>query len=327
MANIRPPKDWNLPEREVTPERVFHSRRKFIKAVGIGTIGAAGLVYGLSTLAGNDAKLQSQFTTLKRLKAPRNGAYAVRRAITDELIAAKYNNFYEFSTRKGDVWELVEKFQTRPWQVEVTGMVEKPTTFDIDDLLNKMPIEERVYRFRCVEAWSMVVPWMGFPLKALLDRVRPLSSAKFVKLVTFLNPEVAPRQSPRLAFWSREPWPYTEGLRMDEAMNELTLLTVGMYGHIMGKQHGAPIRLITPWKYGYKSIKSIVRIELTDKQPATFWNTLAPNEYGFLSNVNPKVPHPRWSQASERVIGTGNRIRTLSYNGYAPQVATMYPKV
>ena len=173
----------------------------------------------------------------------------------------------------------------------------------------------------------MVVPWIGFTMKTLLDRVKPLSKAKYLRLTTFMDPEVAPRQNSKLSFFSREPWPYTEGLRLDEAMNELTLLTVGMYGHVLPKQHGAPIRLITPWKYGYKSIKSIVKIELTDKQPATFWNSLAPGEYGFLSNVNPKVPHPRWSQASERVIGTGNRQRTLDYNGYAAQVAGMYPKV
>ena len=327
MANIRPNKEWNLPEREATPEGVFHSRRKFIKAMGIGSIGAAGLIYGLNTMAGSDDKLQKQVASLRPLNAKRNNAYKVKRPITDELIASKYNNFYEFSTRKEDVWELIEKMKTRPWQVEVSGMVEKPTTFDIDDLLKKMPLEERVYRFRCVEAWSMVVPWTGFPMKALLDRVRPLSSAKFVRLTTLQDPEVMPRQSTKLSFWTREPWPYTEGLRLDEAMNELTLLTVGMYGHVMPKQHGAPIRLITPWKYGYKSIKSIVKIELVDKQPATFWNTLGPGEYGFLSNVNPKVPHPRWSQASERVIGTRNRIRTLSYNGYAAQVAGMYPKV
>ena len=325
----KPPsrKDWALPEREATLETAFHSRRKIIKAMGIGAVGAAGLIYGVSSLAGGNEELQKRAAALKRLNARRNGAYPVTRPITDEIVAAKYNNFYEFSTNKEDVWELMRKFKTEPWKVEVSGLVEKPATFDVDDLLKKMPLEERVYRFRCVEAWSMVVPWTGFPMKALLDRVRPLSKAKYVRLTTFMQPEVAPRQAAKLSFWTREPWPYTEGLRMDEAINELTLLTVGMYGHVLPKQHGAPIRLITPWKYGYKSIKSIVKIELTDKQPATFWNTLAPGEYGFLSNVNPRVPHPRWSQATERVIGTGNRQRTLPYNGYAAQVAGMYPKV
>ena len=327
MAKFPSKEEWALPEREVTPEKVFHSRRKFIKVMGIGAIGTAGLVYGVNSLAGSNTELKQQAASLKRLNVKRNGAYVVERPLTDELIALKYNNFYEFSTNKGDVWELVKKFKTDPWKLEVSGLVEKPTTFDMDDLMKMMPLEERVYRFRCVEAWSMVVPWTGFTLKSLLDRVKPLSKAKFVRLTTFMDPKVAPRQSSKMSFWSREPWPYTEGLRIDEAMNELALLTVGMYGHVLPKQHGAPIRLVTPWKYGYKSIKSIVKIELTDRQPATFWNTLAPGEYGFLSNVNPKVPHPRWSQASERVIGKGHRQPTLLYNGYAAQVAGLYPKV
>jgi sulfoxide reductase catalytic subunit YedY len=204
-------------------------------------------------------------------------------------------------------------------------LVHKPRSYDVDDLIKRMPLEERVYRFRCVEAWSMVVPWTGFPVKALLEEVQPMAGAKFVQMTTFLNPEVAPRQQ-ESRFGFGEPWPYTEGLTIAEATNELTLFVVGIYGHLLPKQHGAPIRLIVPWKYGFKSIKSIVKIELTEKQPATFWNTLVPSEYGFESNVNPRVPHPRWSQAFERVIGTGARIPTQLYNGYAAQVAQLYPR-
>ncbi len=327
MANIRIRRGWEIPERLATPEAAFHNRRAFLKAAGMGAIGAAGLLYGVESHARSRTRLKADLSGLKKLNAPRNEAFRVDRPLTDELVAARYNNFYEFTTGKEAVVTLVDKFRTEPWKVEVGGLVEKPRTFDIDDLLRKMSLEERVYRFRCVEAWSMVVPWTGFPLKALLSQVRPLSSAKFVRLTTFFEPEQAPRQIKRLAFWTREPWPYTEGLRMDEALNDLTLITVGSYGHILPKQHGAPVRAIVPWKYGYKSIKSIVKIELTAEQPKTFWNTLAPHEYGFLSNVNPKVPHPRWSQARERVIDTGERQPTLPYNGYAEQVANMYPKI
>ncbi len=208
--------------------------------------------------------------------------------------------------------------------MEVTGLVDKPRTFDVDDLLKRMPLEERVYRFRCVEAWSMVVPWVGFPLRELLKAVAPQSGAKYVTMTTFLRPEEARRQGLKSWFGPGEPWPYTEGLTIAEATHDLTLLTVGIYGQVLPKQFGAPIRLIVPWKYGFKNIKSIVRIELTDKQPETFWHTLVPHEYGFVSNVNPKVPHPRWSQAHERDIGTRTRKPTLPYNGYAEQVAHLY---
>jgi sulfoxide reductase catalytic subunit YedY len=198
-------------------------------------------------------------------------------------------------------------------------MVEKPMTLDVDDLVKQMPLEERLYRLRCVEAWAMVVPWIGFPMKALLEKVQPTADAKYVRMLTFLDQDMAPQQNN-----ARLPWPYYEGLTLAEAMNDLTLLTVGIYGHILPPQHGAPIRLIVPWKYGFKSIKSIVSIELTDQKPRTFWNTLAPREYGFEANVNPNVPHPRWSQASERMIGTGERLPTVIYNGYGSSVAHLY---
>ena len=328
MANIHLKRGWELPERLVPPESVYFNRRNFIKSLGMATIGAAGLVYGSDVQGASVSELKTNLSKLPPLNVPRNEAYqkVEGRTMTKEILAATFNNFFEFSTRK-KVWPLVHTLETSPWTVEVTGLVEKPRTFDVDDLLKSMPLEERVYRLRCVEAWSIVVPWIGFPFSALLKKVKPLSSAKFVKMSTFFRPDQAPRQKPKLSFFSKEPWPYTEGLTMAEAMNELTLITMGIYGHILPKQHGAPIRLITPWKYGFKSIKSIVKIELTAEQPPTFWNTVVPSEYGFYSNVEPNVPHARWSQARERVVGQRGRIPTLPYNGYASQVAHMYPKI
>jgi len=318
------------PETQVTSEAVFHNRRQFLKTLGLGSVGAAALVSSANwaeakDLWGADSGpiIKRRLAALNKLKTTRNGKYKVDYPLTQEETAATFNNFYEFSTGKEDVWQAVEPFQTSPWKVEVTGLVEKPRTFDMEELL-RFPLEERIYRFRCVEAWAMVVPWIGFPMAELLKKVRPLSKAKYVRLVGFHRPEQAARQAPSRFWNSREPWPYTEGLTLAEAMNDLTLLTVGSYGHILPKQHGAPIRLITPWKYGFKSIKSITRIELTDKQPATFWNTLAPNEYGFTSNVNPAIPHPRWSQEREKVLGTGERRPTLPYNGYGEFVANLY---
>jgi sulfoxide reductase catalytic subunit YedY len=252
---------------------------------------------------------------------PRNPIFTLDRPLTGEIHAASYNNFYEFTTRKGSVWKKVAKFRTHPWQVEIAGLVEKPGVFDIDELVRLAPLEERLYRFRCVEAWAMAVPWTGFPMRALVEKVRPLSAARYARFVSFLRPEEAPNQHP-----SYGPWPYTEGLTMAEVTNELTLLGTGIYGHPLPKQHGAPIRLIVPWKYGFKSIKSIVRIEFTERQPATLWNTIAPHEYDFWANVNPGVAHPRWSQATERMIGSGERRPTILYNGYGPWVARLYAR-
>jgi sulfoxide reductase catalytic subunit YedY len=230
-----------------------------------------------------------------------------------------YNNFYEFSLQKEAVAELAQKLTTSPWQVEVGGLVHKPTTFAIEDILSRFPSEERVYRLRCVEGWSMVIPWVGFPLSLLLDEVEPMGSAKYVMFTSAAIPEEMPGLSS--VFFS---WPYTEGLRMDEAMNDLTLLTTGLYGQELPKQDGAPVRVVVPWKYGFKSAKSLVKIELVEDQPPTFWNTAAPNEYGFYSNVNPDVSHPRWSQSSERRIGESSRRPTLMFNGYQEQVASLY---
>ena len=323
MANVHLKKGWHLPDRAATPEHVFHNRRQFLATMGFTAAGTAGLLYG-NAQGAPAASMQETITGLRSLDAERNPAFKVDSPLTQAAVAGKYNNFYEFSRYKDDVWALAEKLTTEPWSVEVSGLVAKPRTFDVNELIRAMPLEERVYRFRCVEAWSMVVPWVGFPFRELLKAVAPTSQAKYVKMTTFMRPAEAPRQGLKPWFGPGEPWPYTEGLTMAEAMNELTLICVGMYGHILPKQHGAPIRLIAPWKYGYKSIKSIVKIELTAQQPPTFWNILGPSEYGFVSNVNPRVPHPRWSQAFERDIGTRERKPTLLYNGYEAYVGNLY---
>jgi sulfoxide reductase catalytic subunit YedY len=317
VFHIRRRRGWEIPEREATPEESYLDRRRFIKDVGLAGLGAYGLLSGLPRLA---EALAAQAEGKSPYPAERNPAFTLDRPITTEIVAARHNNFYEFTTDKGRVWKLTDDFVTKPWQVEVAGNVAHPMTFDVDDLVRMMPLEERLYRFRCVEAWSMAVPWTGFPFKALIDRVEPTSRAKYVRFVTFNRP----KQAPGFEEYSWYPWPYHEGLRMDEAMNELTLVVTGIYGHELPKQHGAPIRLITPWKYGYKSIKSIVRIEFVEEKPPTFWNSVAPKEYGFLSNVNPDVPHPRWSQATEMVIGTNERRPTLLYNGYEEYVSHLY---
>ena len=332
MAHHRILPEWHIPERQATPESIFFNRRTLLKGLGLGALtpallAAPGAVPALwAQSAAAPTSVEDTLKGLRSLEAKRNPAYTVERPPTREALPAQFNNFYEFSMDKDDVWKLAQRFQPHPWKVEVGGMVAKPRTFDLDDLIRRMPLEERVYRFRCVEAWSMVVPWVGFPLSALLKEVQPLGSAKFVRFTTFNRPKEAPRQMKSGWLGATEPWPYTEGLTLAEAGNELTLLTVGSYGHILPKQHGAPIRLIAPWKYGFKNIKSIEKIELTDKQPETFWNTLAPSEYGFESNVDPKVPHPRWSQAHERDIGTREQLATLYLNGYEKQVGGLYTR-
>lgn len=319
MAFIHIKKDWALSERLATPENVYMNRRYFMKAMGL--VGAGALIGATSGCeAAEDFVVEVPESMPGLYPAKRNAKYTVDRALTPEKIAAQYNNFYEFTTDKARVHKLTGKFEIHPWQIEIAGEVEKPGVYDLDDLLKKMPLEERVYRFRCVEAWAMTVPWTGFPLKALIDQVQPKSGAKFLRMFTFNRPE----QAPGIKGQSWYPWPYFEGLTMAEATNELTLLATGIYGHALPKQHGAPIRLVTPWKYGYKSIKSIVKIEFVKRQPPTFWNKLAPDEYDFYANVNPKVPHPRWPQASERLIDTGERVPTHMYNGYGDFVAQMY---
>ncbi len=328
-SSIRIRKPWEIPGLRPTPEAAFLNRRKFLVRMGRTGVGiaGAGLIPGVAgAILGGcaqppGAEDDPKPLPLRPIDATRNPQFKLDRPLTPEAVAANYNNFWEFSEIKERVAGLARNFRSRPWTVEVAGKVGKPQTFDLDDLLRLMPIEERLYRFRCVEAWAMAVPWVGFPLKALLDRVEPLSSAKFVRMVSFHDPKQAPNQRPPTHY----PWPYFEGLTMEEAMNPLTLMVNGIYGHDLPPQHGAPLRLIVPWKYGFKSIKSVVRIELTQKRPRTFWNELSPREYDFWANVEPEVPHPRWSQASERMIDTGERRPTLKYNGYADLVAHLYP--
>lgn len=300
--HIRIPKGWEIPEREATPESDYLSRRQLLAAAG-GFLGAAGLLKAAP------------------YPAKRNPDFTLDRPITLEAAAAGYNNFYEFdAANKEAVKDKVGKFVISPWKVEITGLVKKPMTVDVDDLIKTMPLEERLYRHRCVERWSMAIPWTGFPLSELIKKVEPKEEAKFVRFVTADRP----KEMPGLTAAPWYPWPYQEGLRMDEAMNPLALVVTGMYGKPLYKQNGAPIRMIVPWKYGYKSGKSIVKIEFVKKQPATLWNTLQPNEYGFYSNVNPNKPHPRWSQAIEQFIPTMERKQTLLYNGYEKWVAGLY---
>jgi sulfoxide reductase catalytic subunit YedY len=304
-----------------TAPEFFKERRQAIKAAGVLGLGlVSGAFFGCGpTKDAVKIGAQERPPAPEIYPAPRDVRFDLDRPLTDELYAASYNNFYEFTTFKGSVYKKASRLRTFPWQVEVGGLVPNPRVFDIEDLVRAMLLQERLYRFRCVEAWAMAVPWTGFPLQALIKKVQPLSSAKFVRFVSFFKPEDAPNQSP-----SYGPWPYTEGLTMAEAMNELTLVATGIYGHPLPKQHGAPLRLVVPWKYGFKSIKSIAKIEFTADQPRTFWNSITPHEYGFTANVDPDVPHPRWSQRTERMIDTGERRATLTYNGYGEWVANLY---
>ncbi len=309
---IRRKRGWEIPESAATSEAVYLDRRNLMKGLAAGSILATGLL-GSGAMAADAPDPSVGMYPFKQ-----DGKYTLDRPITAEKYVTTYNNFYEFGTDK-DIVEPAQALPIRPWTVKIDGMVEKPFEIGIDDLLKKMPLEERLYRHRCVEAWSFTVPWSGFAMKALVDLAKPLGSAKYVKMETFMNPKVAPEQN---KFFY--PWPYTEGLTMAEATNELTFLVTGMYGKPAPKQNGAPLRLAVPWKYGFKSVKSIVHFEFTDKRPETYWEALQSHEYGFWANVNPAVPHPRWSQASERVIGTDSRVPTLIYNGYGDYVASMY---
>lgn len=311
---------FTLPSSELTTESVFWNRRTFLKALGFTGLNAWPLLNACTNFASEKLELGGTFVNLKTLAAPRNDRYPLDRPLTDRVEAAKYCNFYEFTSGK-DVWRSVERFITRPWQVAVTGMVKKPQVFDVDELIRTMPLEERTYRHRCVEAWAMAVPWSGFPLAQLVKRAEPLAGATHVRFLSFLRKDQAPNQG---GFFTTELWPYHEGLTLAEATNELAFLAVGVYGKELPKQHGAPIRLVTPWKYGFKGIKSIVEISFTDRQPPTFWGSLGPDEYGFWANVNPEVDHPRWSQKSERMLGTGERRPTVIFNGYGDYVAHLY---
>jgi sulfoxide reductase catalytic subunit YedY len=305
-------RDWDLPEREATPESVFLSRREFLLR-GSGALGAA------ATLSLPHPGRIAHAAESRPYPAKRNAALSVDLPLTDEALAATYNNFYEFGTDKR-ISDRAQALVLDPWSIEIGGLVERPTTIAFEDLERRFSLEERIYRFRCVEAWAMVVPWTGFRLAALLDWVGVKPEARYVRLESFHRPRQALGQL--LTFWYS--WPYTEGLTLAEARNDLAMLVTGVYGKPLPKQHGAPLRLIVPWKYGFKSLKSIVRIDLVEARPKTFWNTAAPDEYGFFANVDPLVPHPRWSQATEKLLGSDERQSTLPYNGYGKWVADLY---
>ena len=311
MPNVIIRPDWHLPESRVTPERAYRSRRKFLRELGFA---GGGLLAAGSNLLAADTK--------KFYPAKRNIAFSPDLPLSKEKVFTTYNNFYEFSTDKESVVDRVDKFVIAPWPVKIHGLCEQPVTMDAEELALTFGLEERVYRFRCVEAWGAVVPWTGFELRKLLAVVKPKAEAKFVKFVTANRPD----QMPGINRLRGYPWPYTEGLRIEEAMHPLVMLATGVYGKPLPKQNGAPIRLVVPWKYGFKSGKSLVSIELVAEQPKTLWETLSPEEYPFESNVDPAVPHARWSQATERQVDTGDRIRTLPLNGYAAMVGGLYKK-
>jgi sulfoxide reductase catalytic subunit YedY len=309
-------KDHKIKSADITPKEVFKNRRNLLKILTFGSLAA-----GFSSSLQSDAFAVGESN--KKLKAKFNKKYSVNDKQTSFKDATTYNNFYEFGMDKDDPARYGKSLITRPWTVSVEGLVQKPQVFDFDNLIKLSVMEERVYRMRCVEGWSMVIPWNGFSLSNLLNKVEPLGTAKYVEFVTLADPKQMPGLSSSIIAW-----PYLEGLRLDEAMNPLTLLTFGMYGEVLPNQNGAPVRIVIPWKYGFKSAKSIVKIRLTDKEPVTSWHRTAPMEYGFYSNVNPNVSHPRWSQSTERRIDGRNifssKIKTEMFNGYGEHVAGLY---
>src|SRR3990172_4398126 len=309
----------DIKQSEITDKKVYLNRRLFIRGAALAaTTTATALLYRrvnpVLTEKATNTRVQNKPSTPEALRA----GYTVDEELTPLEDITHYNNFYEFSTDKSSVAAEAKNFKTSPWSVSVEGLVHNPRIFDLEELL-RMPIEERVYRLRCVEGWSMVIPWLGFPLATLLKKVDPIAGANYVAFETLYDPKVMPNQPTRVL-----EWPYSEGLRLDEAMHPLTLVATGLYGEHLPPQDGAPLRLVVPWKYGFKSIKSVVKIRLVASEPPTTWNLEAQNEYGFYSNVNPDVPHPRWSQATERRIGEYRRRNTLLFNGYGEQVAHLY---
>jgi sulfoxide reductase catalytic subunit YedY len=311
----------SLPAREITPEHLFLNRRNFMRAgAAVASVVVTGAIYKQLNRTGSMPLMTDAVENYARVSpdAVARG-FDLTEAQTPVEKAINYNNFYEFTTDKQMVAEKAMDFVARPWQISVEGLVHRPAVFDVDELLKLFPLEERIYRMRCVEAWSMVIPWIGFPLVKLLERVEPMANAKFVAFETLVDPKRLPNQRSAVL-----DWPYVEGLRLDEALHPLTILAAGLYGRLLPGQNGAPLRLIVPWKYGFKGIKSIVKIRLVAEQPPTTWNSSAPGEYGFYANVNPIVAHPRWSQATEQRLGESGRRATLPFNGYAEQVAKLY---
>jgi sulfoxide reductase catalytic subunit YedY len=310
---IKRRRGWELPESVATPEEVFLRRRQLVQGLAVGPI--------LLASGALRAGAQESAPTADLYPVARNSRYRLDDRIpevSDERLVTTYNNFYEFGSHK-QISQAAQALQIRPWSVTLDGMVERERTIDVDELIRQMPLEERVYRHRCVEAWSMAVPWSGFPLKALVDLARPLDGAQYLRMETFLDPEMASGQK---QFWY--PWPYVEGLTMAEATHELAFIATGLYGKPIPKQNGAPLRLAVPWKYGFKSIKSIVRFTFTAERPVNFWQEIQSQEYGFWANVNPEVPHPRWSQAQETPLGSPMKVPTVLFNGYGEFVADLY---
>ena len=324
MAHIILHPRWQAPERELTSEYTYRNRRQFIEALGLGAIGLTvfGATGGCSAPYGGPLDTIPENAPREGYPAARNEGFSVpERPVTGRLFASSYNNFYEFDGTSKEIWPLTDPYEPFPMTIRVRGLVEKRRTIDVAKLIRSMDLEERLYRFRCVEAWAMTVPWTGFPLSKLIEQCKPLSSATHVRFVSVNRPS----QMVGIQRQHWYPWPYYEALRMDEAMHELAFVVTGMYGEPLPKQNGSPLRLALPWKYGYKGPKAIVRIEFTNKQPGTFWNDLQPDEYGFLSNVNPNIPHKRWSQASEELLETQERVPTQLFNGYDEWVGGLYP--
>ena len=317
---IRRPED--IKSSEITDEKLYRNRRQFLKVAGIATIASAAGMIGPAGCAG-PSESEASTGGLQKASFPGSdvepGAYDTDEEKSPYEVVTGYNNFYEFGVDKGDPEKNAGTLRPRPWKVKVEGLVKKQATWDLDDLLSGFTMEDRVYRMRCVEGWSIVVPWYGFPLAALINKLEPLPSAKYIKMETLYDTEQMPGQKRAVL-----DWPYVEGLRMDEAMNPLTLMAVGVYGKEGPNQNGAPIRLIVPWKYGFKGVKSIVNISFEEKQPLNTWQAQAAHEYGFFSNVNPDVDHPRWSQGRERRLGEFFKRKTLMFNGYGEHVAHMY---
>jgi sulfoxide reductase catalytic subunit YedY len=320
--NIRKKRGWELPEKAATHERIYLNRRRILAGLGLGgAILAAPAALRMAPERMRSAQAEPEASTdpwADLYPVPHNSAYKLDRPLTEESWATGYNNFYEFGSHK-QIARAAQALQLQPWTVTIDGMVERERTLDADELIRRMPLEERLYRHRCVEAWSMAVPWSGFPLSALVELARPLGSARHLRMETFMDAEMAPGQ--RQSWY---PWPYIEGLTLAEATNELAFIATGLYGKPMPRQNGAPLRLAVPWKYGFKSVKSVVRFTFTDQRPVTFWEAIQPSEYGFWANVNPEVPHPRWSQATERVLGSDERVPTQLFNGYGEYVAHLY---
>jgi sulfoxide reductase catalytic subunit YedY len=327
VANIRIRRGWEIADRDLTPEAVYLNRRELLRRMGFTGLGAMAYLLGCDPRSGADSAagwkpvgVPGDNPHSDLYPALYNARYKLDRRLTRERATATYNNYYEFTTAKDEVWKVAESFRTRPWEVEIDGLVDHPGRFAVDDLVREFGVEERTYRHRCVEAWAMAVPWTGFPLSKIFEKVGVRNSATHVQFVTFNDPDRAIGQKKQPWY----PWPYFEALTMEEASNELTFLATGIYGHELPKQNGAPWRLVVPWKYGFKCIKAMVSIRFVSTQPGTFWNVLQPDEYSFEANVDPDVAHPRWSQDKERLIDTGEKVPTKLYNGYGEYVAHLY---